>query len=196
MVKFEEPVLMGIGLDEKVRKELLNKMIKLRETDQKTKDDDSKDSSALKQKADNKMLKFEREDKVNTSNMVKDFNILKAREGGNHYWKEDLAKNVSLNLHNSFCLNRKSKVQGLPNQAKRLQEQRELMRSYEQLKDWEEIVISSDDEEALLRQIMVSNASGPSTSKERNTIRAGSSVRDSWVLRGKERGSSVNSDEI
>ena len=111
--------------------------------------------------------------------MIKDFNILKAREGGNHYWKEDLAKNVSLNLHNSFCLNRESKVKGLPNQAKRLQEQRELMRSYEQLKDWEEIVISSDDEEALLRQIMVSNASGPSSSKARNTIRAGSSVRDS-----------------
>ena len=60
MVKFEEPALMGIGLDEKVRKELLNKMIKLRETDQETKDDDCKDSSALKQKADNKMLKFGR----------------------------------------------------------------------------------------------------------------------------------------
>ena len=39
--------------------------------------------------------------------------------------EEDLAKNVSLSLHNSFCLNRESKVKGLPNQAKRLQEQRE-----------------------------------------------------------------------
>ena len=69
----------------------------------------------------------------------------------------NLVKNVSLSLHNSFCL------------TKRLQEQREWMRSYEQLKAWEEIVISSDDEEALLRQITVSNASGPSTSKARNT---------------------------
>ena len=83
--------------------------------------------------------------------------------------EEDLAKNVSLSLHNSFCLNRESKVKGLPNQAKRLQEQREWMRSFEQLKVWEEIVISSDDEEALLRQITVSNSSGPSTSKPRNT---------------------------
>ena len=80
--------------------------------------------------------------------------------------EEDLAKNVSLSLHNSFCLNRDSKVKGLPNQAKRLQEQREWMRSFEQLKAWEEIVISSDDEEALLRQITVS---WPSTSKARNT---------------------------
>ena len=35
--------------------------------------------------------------------------------------EEDLAKNVSLSLHNSFCLNRESKVKSLPNQAKRLQ---------------------------------------------------------------------------
>ena len=82
---------------------------------------------------------------------------------------EDLAKNVTLSLHNSFCLNRESKVKGLPNQAKRLQEQREWMRSFEQLKAWEDIVISSDDEEALLRQITVSNSSGPSTSKARIT---------------------------
>ena len=90
----------------------------------------------------------------------------KAREA---ILEEDLAKNVSLSLHNSFCLNRESKVKGLPNRAKRLQEQREWMRSFEQLKAWEEIVISSDDEEALLRQITVSNSSGPSTSKARNT---------------------------
>ena len=60
-------------------------------------------------------------------------------------------------------------VKGLPNQAKRLQEQRELMRSYEQLKAWEDIVISSDYEEELLRQITVSNASGPSTSRVMGT---------------------------
>ena len=77
--------------------------------------------------------------------------------------EEDLAKNVSLSFHNSFCLNRESKVKGLPNQAKRLQEQRDWMRPYEQLEAWEEIVISSDDEEELLMQITVSNASGPST---------------------------------
>ena len=83
--------------------------------------------------------------------------------------EEDLVKKMSLSLHNYFCLNRESKVKGLPNQAKRLQEQREWMRSIEQLKAWKEIVISSDDEEALLRQITVSNSSGPSTSKARNT---------------------------
>ena len=83
--------------------------------------------------------------------------------------EEDLAKNVSLSLHNSFCLNRESKVKSLPNQAKRLQEQREWMRSYEQLKAWEEIVISSDDEEALLKQITVSNISGSGASKAKNT---------------------------
>ena len=60
-------------------------------------------------------------------------------------------------------------MKGSPNQAKSLQEQREWMRSFEQLKAWEEIVISSDDEEALLRQITASKSSGPSTSKARNT---------------------------
>ena len=83
--------------------------------------------------------------------------------------EEDLAKNVSFSLHNSFCLNRELKMRGLPNQAMRLQEQKEWMRSFEQLRAWEEIVISSDDEEALLRQITVSNSSGPSTLKARNT---------------------------
>ena len=90
----------------------------------------------------------------------------KARES---ILEEELAKSVSLSLHNSFCLNRDSKVKGLPSQAKRLQEQREWMPSYEQLKDWKDIVISSDDEEALLRQITVSDVSGPSTSKARST---------------------------
>ena len=90
----------------------------------------------------------------------------KARES---ILEEALAKNMSLSLHNSFCLNREFKVKSLPKQAKRCQNQREWMRSYEKLKAWEEIVISSDDEEALLRQITVSNASGPSTSKARST---------------------------
>ena len=39
VVKFGEPVLMGTGLDEKARKELVGRMIKLREPKQKTKDD-------------------------------------------------------------------------------------------------------------------------------------------------------------
>ena len=43
--------------------------------------------------------------------------------------EEDLAKNVSLSLHNSCCLNRESRLKSLRNQAKRLQEQREWMRS-------------------------------------------------------------------
>ena len=92
-------------------------------------------------------------------------NKTKARES---ILEVDLAKNVSLSLHKSFCLNKESIVKGLTNQAKRLQEQREWMRSYEQLKAWEEIVISFDDEEALLRQITVSNVSGSSTSRARS----------------------------
>ena len=83
--------------------------------------------------------------------------------------KEDLAKNVTLSLHNSFWLNREAKVKGLPNQAKILQKQKEWMRAYEQLKAWEEIVISSDDEEELVRQITVSSVLGPSTSRTRGT---------------------------
>ena len=90
----------------------------------------------------------------------------KARES---ILEEDLAKNVSLSLHNSFCLIRESKVKGLPNQAKRLKEQSERMRTYEQLKAWKEIVISSVDEEELARQIMMTRVSGPSTSKTRGT---------------------------
>ena len=90
----------------------------------------------------------------------------KARES---ILEENLAKNVSLSLQNSFCLNRELKTKGLPYQGAMLQEQKEWMRSVEQLRAWEEIVISSDDEEALLRQTTVSNSSGPSTSKARNT---------------------------
>ena len=40
--------------------------------------------------------------------------------------EEDLAKNVSLSLLNAFCVNRESEVKGLSNQAKRLQEQKDL----------------------------------------------------------------------
>ena len=64
---------------------------------------------------------------------------------------------------------RLAQVKSLPNQSKRLQEQREWMRSYEQLKAWEEIVISSDDEEALLEQITVPRTPVSGTSKAKNT---------------------------
>ena len=43
------------------------------------------------------------------------------------------------------------------------------LQTYKQLKASEEIVISSDDEEELSRQITVSSASGPSTSGARGT---------------------------
>ena len=79
--------------------------------------------------------------------------------------EKDLAKNVNLSLHNSFCLNMESKVKSLLNQAKRLQEQREWMQTYKQLKAWEEIVISSNDEKELSMQITMSGAFGPKTSK-------------------------------
>ena len=60
-------------------------------------------------------------------------------------------------------------MEGLPNQAKKLQEQREWLRAYEQLKAWEEIVISSDEEEELARQIAMTGESGHSISKTRGT---------------------------
>ena len=87
VVKFGGPVLMGSGLEEKARKELLSKMIKLRETEQETKDDACKDSSTLNKETDDKMIKVERDDKNKTSNMIKDINIPKAREGGGKSWK-------------------------------------------------------------------------------------------------------------
>ena len=62
-------------------------MIKKRETEQKTKDDASKDSSTLNKKFDDKMVKVESDDKNKTSNMIKDMNILKAREGGGKSWR-------------------------------------------------------------------------------------------------------------
>ena len=71
--------------------------------------------------------------------------------------------------HDGVEKNRESKVKSLPNQSKRLQEQREWIRSYEQLKAWEEIVISSDDEEALLEQITVPRTPVSGTSKAKNT---------------------------
>ena len=70
---------MGNGLDEKARKVLLGKM---RETEQKTKDDECKNSSTLKQKTDDEMTKVQGKGKVKTSNTIKDINILKDRVRG------------------------------------------------------------------------------------------------------------------
>ena len=52
-------------------------------------------------------------------------------------------------------------MKSLQNQTRRLQEQREWMQAYEELKAWEEIVIDSDDKEELMKQITVSSASEP-----------------------------------
>ena len=93
--------------------------------------------------------------------------------------EEDLAKNVSLSLHHSFCLNREPKVKKLPNHPKRLQKQKEWMRAYEQLRAWEEVVISSNIEEELTKQNTVSSASEPSTSEARGTNEVGYSA---WIL--------------
>ena len=83
--------------------------------------------------------------------------------------EEDLARNVGMSLRNSFCLNRESKVKSLPDQSRRLQERGEWMRSYERLEAWEEVVIGSDDEEALLEQITVPRTPVSGTSKAKNT---------------------------
>ena len=82
VVKFGEPVLMGTGLEEKARGELLSKMVELRKASRKTKEDKCKDSSTLKQKTDNKIIEHVRGDKVRTINIIKSTNILKALAGG------------------------------------------------------------------------------------------------------------------
>ena len=56
VVKFGEPVLMGTGLEEKARGELLSKMVELRKASRKTKEDECKDSSTLKHKTVNKTI--------------------------------------------------------------------------------------------------------------------------------------------
>ena len=87
VVKFGEPLLMGTGLDEKARKELLNKLIELRNSRSKTREEKCEDSSTLKQKTVDKIVDDIKGDKVGTSNMIKSTNILKAREGGGKSWK-------------------------------------------------------------------------------------------------------------
>ena len=87
VVKFGEPVLMGTGLEEKARGELLSKMVELRKASQKTKEDECQDSSTLKQKTVNRIIESVRGDKVEISNIIKSTNILKARAGGGKSWK-------------------------------------------------------------------------------------------------------------
>ena len=82
VVKFGEPILVGIGLEEKAREELLSKMVELRKAPRKTREDKCKDSSTPKQKTDDKIIEHVRGDKVGTSNIIKSTNILKARAGG------------------------------------------------------------------------------------------------------------------
>ena len=82
VVKFGEPVLMAIELDEKARKQLLSKMVELREAQPKTREDEFKDSSTLEQKNVDKIVEGVRGDKIETSNKIKSTNILKARAGG------------------------------------------------------------------------------------------------------------------
>ena len=79
VVKFGEPVLMGTGLEEKARGELLSQMVALRKASRKTKEDECKDSSTLKQKTDNKIIESVKGDKVE---IIKSTNIPKARAGG------------------------------------------------------------------------------------------------------------------
>ena len=57
-------------------------MVELKKASRKTKEDQCKDSSTLKQKTDNKIIESVRGDKVETSNIIKSTNILKARAGG------------------------------------------------------------------------------------------------------------------
>ena len=87
VVKFGEPILMGTGLEEKARGELLSKMVELRKAPRKTREDKCKDSSTPKQKTDDKIIEHVRGDKIGTSNIIKSTNILKARAGGSKSWK-------------------------------------------------------------------------------------------------------------
>ena len=57
-------------------------MVALRKASLKTKEDECKDSSTLKQKTVNKIIESVRGVKVKTSNIIKSTNILKARAGG------------------------------------------------------------------------------------------------------------------
>ena len=82
MVNFSKPVLMGTGLDEKARKELLSKMVKLRETRQKTRDDECRESSTLKQKTEDQIIEGVRGDKAKASKKIQLLISLRLEQGG------------------------------------------------------------------------------------------------------------------
>ena len=80
----------------------------------------------------------------------------------NRYWRGNGTESV-LKLAQLLLLEQGiQSEESTETDKERLQEQREWMRAYEQLKD---IVISFDNKKELSRQITVSSASGPSTSK-------------------------------
>ena len=82
VVGFEEPVFMATGLDEKGRRELLGKMIRLRETKPSAESVSCKDSSTLSEKIKNKKVKNKIDIKNKPSIIIKDIIIPKTREGG------------------------------------------------------------------------------------------------------------------
>ena len=88
VVKFGELLLMGTGLDEKARKELLSKLVELRKAQPTTRDDECKGSSTLKQKTADEIVEGVKGCKVGTSNIIKSTNILKGRAGGGKSWKD------------------------------------------------------------------------------------------------------------
>ena len=79
-MKYGELVQIGTGLDEKARKELLEKMISLREPKQKTEANPCKDSSALNEKTDDNGIKIGMDVK-NKTNMIKKLISLRLEKG-------------------------------------------------------------------------------------------------------------------
>ena len=86
-MKFGEPVLMGTGLEEKARGELLSKMVELRKASLKTKEDECKDSSTLNQKTVNKIIESIRGIKTKLVIYFKVLISLRLEQGGGKNWK-------------------------------------------------------------------------------------------------------------
>ena len=71
VMRFGEPAMIGTRLDEKARKELLEKMISPREPKQEAEANPCKDSSALNEKkTDDNGIRIGMVDKNKTSNMI------------------------------------------------------------------------------------------------------------------------------
>ena len=87
VVRFGEPLLIGTGLDEKARKELLSKLVELRNSRSKTREEKCEDSSTLKQKIVDKIVDDIKRDKVGTSN-IKVLISLRLEQGGGESWKD------------------------------------------------------------------------------------------------------------